>query len=297
MDANPETGATDVDGAAKRLRSLFNAEQSGLSPSPKQDVEKESQQPEAKTEAETSQDDTQAEEPRYKVKVNGEEKEVTIEDLRKGYMMESDYRQKTSQVAEQRKAVEAKAQEIEQQLAEAKELLSLDIENLNSPEMQQMKEIYPAEYYKEVEKVEKKKEKFEKLKAKREAEQQERQRELHKKEYEALTTAIPEWLDESVRDKEATDALIKLKGMGFSDAELFAMTDHRMFLIGKELAKVDKISKQNIDAKKVKTPPKVIQPGTSTEKTESDSVKSKRDALRRSGSIDAAADLFRSFMK
>ena len=54
---------------------------------------------------ETAEDETQAEdepEPTYKVKVNGEEVEVPLSELTKGYSREQDYTRKTMALAEER---------------------------------------------------------------------------------------------------------------------------------------------------------------------------------------------------
>lgn len=299
MDANLESGATDVDGAALRISSLLGAKQEGLPTKPKQEAAKEQpEQPEAEQiEPETPEGDTEAEEPRYKVKVNGEEKEVTIEDLRKGYMMESDYRKKTSDVSEQRKALEAKQVEIDSQLAEAKELLDIEIENLTSPEMQELKEYDPEKYLKEFEKVQKKQDKFNKLKAKREQEQLARQQELSRKEFEALVTAIPDWMDESVRNKEAAEVFSKMREIGYTDAELSNLTDHRAFVMARKALMLDKIQSQKIEAKEVKKPPKVQQPGNAKVIESDPKVKDSRDRLKKTGNVNDAVDYFKTLFK
>ena len=65
--------------------------------------EQEEEQPEQ--EEEEPQQETQ-EEPKYKVKVDGQEVEVTQEELLRGYMRQSDYTRKTQQLAEQRQQIE-----------------------------------------------------------------------------------------------------------------------------------------------------------------------------------------------
>jgi hypothetical protein len=55
----------------------------------------------------------QPEEPKYTVKVNGEEREVPLSELLNGYSRTEDYKAKTTAVAEQRREIEAKAQTIE----------------------------------------------------------------------------------------------------------------------------------------------------------------------------------------
>ena len=58
---------------------------------------------------ESEQENTEVEtdeEPKYKVKVDGEEIEVTQDELLRGYMRQKDYTQKTQQLAEQRRQFE-----------------------------------------------------------------------------------------------------------------------------------------------------------------------------------------------
>lgn len=67
-------------------------------------------------ETETGEEETteEAEEPQlYTVKVNGEERQVTLEELQKGYSMEADYRRKTTETAAERKAIAEKDQALE----------------------------------------------------------------------------------------------------------------------------------------------------------------------------------------
>lgn len=63
------------------------------------------EQPETE-ENENTDTETKTEEPKFKVKVDGEEIEVTQEELLRGYMRQKDYTQKTQQLAQQRKQFE-----------------------------------------------------------------------------------------------------------------------------------------------------------------------------------------------
>jgi len=71
---------------------------------PEPEQEKEEEQPDDSKEEEES--DTTDNEPTYKVKVDGEEIEVTQEELLRGYMRQKDYTQKTQALAEQRRQFE-----------------------------------------------------------------------------------------------------------------------------------------------------------------------------------------------
>lgn len=68
-----------------------------------QDSENTEEQPE-KSEEE-SEEETE-EEPKYKVKVDGQEVEVTQEELLRGYMRQSDYTRKTQALANERQRYE-----------------------------------------------------------------------------------------------------------------------------------------------------------------------------------------------
>ena len=60
-----------------------------------------------------------------KVKVNGEEQEVTLAELRNGYSRNSDYTRKAQALAEERKAFQSEAETIRQERAQYAELLPL----------------------------------------------------------------------------------------------------------------------------------------------------------------------------
>ena len=68
------------------------------------DSEEEEEQPEQQEEVKEQKEPE--EEPKYKVKVDGEEIEVTQDELLRGYMRQRDYTQKTQRLAEQRRQFE-----------------------------------------------------------------------------------------------------------------------------------------------------------------------------------------------
>ena len=58
----------------------------------------------------------------YTVRVNGEDVEVTLDELTKGYSRQSDYQRKTQEVAEQRRAVEKQYQEAQASIQNTQQL-------------------------------------------------------------------------------------------------------------------------------------------------------------------------------
>lgn len=296
-----ENGATDVNGAAARLSGLLQAERDA--PTEEQQPEAQEVQdqeheaiPEAEADnLETPEGDTEEETPKYKVKVDGEELEVTLEELQKGYMMEANYRNKTTALNKERETIESKAAEVDKQLEDARLLIEDQIAGLESPEMVELKEYDPEKYLKEFDKVQSKIKKFEALKAKRQEEHEARQAKLIQKEREALFDVFPEWKDQKVMAEQSGELFNIMKSIGYSDSELNQITDHRMFLMAHKAQQFDKIQKANLQAKTVKTKPKNSKPGTGTGKDDrvSADVKQMRERLKQSGSLRDAAALLR----
>ena len=68
--------------------------------------EQDSEQTEQPQQEQEEQQEKPDEEPKYRVKVDGQEVEVTQEELLRGYMRQSDYTRKTQQLANQRQQIE-----------------------------------------------------------------------------------------------------------------------------------------------------------------------------------------------
>lgn len=295
MSEPTRMGATDVDGAVSRLSALFRPEQSTPP-----ETEQNAKPTEALDDVEETADDgdTGSTEPRYKVKVGGEELEVTIDELQKGYMMGRDYTQKTMGLAEQRKQVEAKVAEIDKNLDEARSVIDLELEWFESEEAKELRQYDPDEYLKRFEKIKGKADKFQKLKAKRETEVAAARQEQLKKEQELLRQKIPDWLDEGTVQREYPKLVESMKSIGFAEDELNGISDHRMMVLARKAMLFDQIMSQDVTGKKVKTPPKSATPGTPKSPTEvSDrKIKEMRERLRKKGDMSSASAAIRSML-
>lgn len=163
---NPLQGSeTDLQKAQKAVNGLLNTPeetetgetQQQNSPEP-QNEELETDQPQEQeiseeteseeeevSEQDVSQDEEQidtqekqdsTEEALHKVKVAGQEFEVTLDELRNGYSRDADYRRKTEELSNDRKNFhsqsEKQRQDYSQKLKEVNELMSIAQEQLNS---------------------------------------------------------------------------------------------------------------------------------------------------------------------
>jgi hypothetical protein len=243
--------------------------------------------------------DTEPEETKYTVKVNGEEQEVTLEDMRLGYMREADYRRKTSEVARSRDEVKAKEDTLSSKLDDAESLLRLEIDDLNSEENQELKEYDRAAYETKKEALEAKANKLQKLKQDSLESQQARKAERVGKEKELLLSALPEWLDENTLATEAAMVNKVWEDMGFSNQDLDQFIDHRLVVITRKAALYDRLKAAKPESKKIQSKPKSAKAGTtktSQEKSKANTADA-RSRLRKSGSMSDAQKAIKSILR
>lgn len=303
MDANPNQGAT-VAGAAKRIASLFSEPQEPTEP--KASPEPQSRQAEAPAETlkgteETPQSDTKPESRRVKAKLDDFDIElevltegVDLDLIPKGLMMEADYRKKTTEVANRRKALEEQEHKLQEQLKDLESMLYGEKAELESPEMLELKQDDPGEYLRRVESFNKKHEKAKKYKEQTQKKLLEKQNEIIKKEIESYSEIIPEWHDESVKNADFKEMASYLKEIGFSDEELGSIYDRRLVKAFRDAAKLNKVKKAQIENKRVKTAPKTQRPGTSDKPVQQDTTA--RERLKKTGRIQDAQQAFKQFL-
>ncbi len=227
----------------------------------------------------------------YTIKVNGEEREVTLDELRKGYMMESDYRKKTTEVSDKRKAIESKQSELAAKLEDVEAMLKIDFDDLNSAELKELKEYDPAAYYEKKEKLEGRQKRLKDLKSELESENQNKRLQKVEQEKELLFQAIPEWLDDSVLKSEAEMVNKLWTDAGFTPQDLDSYSDHRLVSISRKAALYDKLMSAKPESKKVTPKPKQAKPGTpkTQEQKQAEKTAASRQKLRKTGNMRDAA--------
>lgn len=250
--------------------------------------------------------------PRYRVKVSGEEVEVTLDELLNGYSRTADYQKKTQSLAEQRKAVEAERVKIEE-AAKTRETYAQRLQVIEQLLQQQdqgqdlasLKSEDPIAYAVAMaEKMERDKQ-LQAVQAEKARVQQEQQSyqqaQLQKHiqaEQQKLIEAIPEFKDDVKAEVVRRDIRNYAKSIGFTDQELSQVYDSRAVLALYKAAQFDKLmANKGVATKKVATAPKTIRPGTSNpQSSENEAVKKERARLRQSGNKKDAARLFERFL-
>lgn len=247
--------------------------------------------------------------PTYKVKVAGEEAEVTLEEALKGYQRQQDYTRKTTKLAEDRNTVKARFEELTglhtdytQRLAAVKQQLTVQ-----EPDWDEVKRSDPDNYLAKRDAFRTRQEQVGAIDAeiqrantamqeaitKRKGEIADEQREL-------LVAAVPEWVDPDTM-QEDVQAMVETaqSAYKFTPEELSEVLDHRALLILRDATRWQKheanAGKVEDTVRKTRKKGKTLVPGATkpTPTKKSRSAKRQRAAqqqLAKSGSIhDAAA--------
>ena len=233
------------------------------------------------------QETTEEPEPTYTVKVNGEEREVSLDELRNGYMMQSDYSKKTAEIAERRKRLETQEETIRTKLNDAEALIRFEFADLQSEEMLELKEYDPSSYWEKVEKVNQKAQKFQQQRALEEQKMLEKKQKLFAEEQQKLLEKVPEWMDADKREAEAKELYSHLANLGFTSEEIASNTDHRLFLLARDALKLKKLNEQKPETKLDKTPPKSAKPAAKATKEviASQQYKKLKDKRKKTGKL------------
>lgn len=241
------------------------------------------------------------------IEVDGEEK--TIEELRSGFLRQKDYTRKTQELAESRKAVEAKDQEIERERAEYAQLLPAMAERIQQaaeqePDWDTLYDTDPVmaakaerQWRKEQEArtaqlqaVQAEQQRMQQIAAQK---QQQMQQSYLEQQRHILPDIIPEWRDKKVAATEATQIRDFLLGEGFSEQDVSGMSNATLVKLARKAMLYDRGETR---ANEVKAKPK--KPRTKTLKSGSRASQPKRTSAaqeaqnraRKTGRVtDAAA--------
>jgi hypothetical protein len=292
-------------------------EEAEIEETEEEDVEFEAE--EADDDTEESEDDSEIEdeevveeEQTFTVKAAGEEKEVTLDELKKSYQLGSDYTKKTQEVAEQRKVIEQEAKaiiearKVRDDYAQKLQAVEQFLTGTNdSPEdLAAMKENDPIGYAVKVAEMTEKKEQLQQVQSERERLAQEqnavRSDEMQKfvaNEAQKLAESLPEFSDKAKGEQIRNEIRNYGKKVGFTDDELSQVYDSRHVLVLHKAAQWDKLQTSKPDVKKkVAKAPKTLKGGAKVKQTVTDKQKKQMQRLQQTGSARDAAAIFENLM-
>lgn len=266
----------------------------------------------AEEEEEQSEDEVPA---ILKLKVNGQDVEKPLEEVVALAQQGLDYTQKTQQVAEQRKELEAYAEQIKMQeqafqeqmqlnnvlIEDVAKITSLDQQlnqyaNVNWNELSDSDFVEAQKLFFTYNQLQQQRSQlvsqFETKKQQVVQQQTQLMAEKIAKGKEVLAKEIPNW------SPETNQALLSTgKDYGFSDAELNSIVDPRHVKVLHDAMQWRKLQQNSVVKKKVSSAKPVVKPGAKDTKAESyASHKQLREQLRKTGKADAAHKLIENML-
>ena len=263
-------------------------------------------------EEEQSQDEVPA---ILKLKVNGEDVEKPLDEVVALAQQGLDYTQKTQQVAEQRKELEAYAESIKAQeqafqeqmqlnnvlIEDVAKITSLDQQlnqyaNVNWQQLSDNDFVEAQKLFFSYNQLQQERSQlvsqFEAKKQQVVQKQSQLMAEKIAKGKEVLAKEIPNW------SPETNQALLSTgKDYGFSDAELNSIVDPRHVKVLHDAMQWRKLQQNSVVKKKVSNAKPVVKPGSKDTKAEANSNhRQLRESLRRTGKSDAAQKLIENML-
>jgi hypothetical protein len=208
----------------------------------------------------------------FNIKVNGQEVPVTLDELKAGYSRQSDYTQKTMQIAEERKSLEADRQNLQTLINDYQNALQSPMPAMEPPVRPDAKlwDEDPIEAMRQTELYRQKMEDFQAESAKHQhlqqqamAEKQKQMQEALNQQQVALKERIPEWQNEETATKEKAEIRRFGLSMGFTENELAQIYDSRAVQVLRDAMRYNQLQTKR---GKVKQAPqgKSLAPGTPT---------------------------------
>lgn len=252
-------------------------------------------------------------ETKVKVKVNGEESEVTLKELRDGYSRTQDYTRKTQQAAQERRELEAQREEVLQQRQQWSQLLEnlkprveAQLSGRSEEDWAKLKAEDELTYYEERDKERATQQRIQAIKQEQaqvqqdlQARQQKQLQDWARQETETLLSKIPDWAaDQELAKKEVQQMREYGTEVGFSEQEIGNIIDHRALLVMRDAAKYRALQKAKESGKaKVTKKQRTLKPGSPSTVPPS-KVKSRKakQRLAKTNTVEAAAGVFEQFL-
>lgn len=264
-----------------------------------EEVEVEAVEDQAETEADETEEyetEEEAEVEYYTVKVDGEEMDVSADDLVKSFQLERTAQKRLSEAAEQRKSLEADRTVLEQErekyaqgLAQLQAQLSQTRQEPTQEYWDKLYEEDPLEFVKQREAQRDREKAMQVL----QQEQMQLIQQRVSEEKSKLVERIPEWRDDEVATREKAGLINFAQRVGFTSDELSQVVDSRLVDVLRRAYLYDQLQQEKpVARKKVAKAPKMVKGGKP--KTSQDVASEKKrkafDRLKKTGSKDAAVD-------
>lgn len=256
-------------------------------------------------EVDGSEEDEEEEIEVYTIRVDGEDVDVTLEELQKGYSRQQAFTKRSQELAEQRRAFEveqAETKQLRDAYAQQLELLAQQIQQTipKEPDWVALSREVSAEEFNRIkagyehqkQNLERAEQERNRIAQEQQVEQQARMQEHLAAQREEMMNRIPQWQDETTRDAERLEVIkYAQQRIGFSEEELANASDARAIELLYKAWKWDNLQQKKPSAKKkTRKAPKMAKAGQPKTKSQvaSRSRQQQLDRLNKEKSVDAA---------
>ena len=306
----------NIQGAAEKISGLLNpkdqqetetktaepSESPETQEAPESQVETETTPSEMTTENTevTEETQTESQEPNlHRLKVNGQEIEVSLDELKAGYSRDSDYRQKTHSLSLEKRDLEAQKNSLRQsydtRLSELNDLIATADATVKSQQgsqdLQRLYEDDPQAAAKLDFQLRQQNTAIEDMKQKAKDAYAKQYEDFLSTQRELAAQKIPEYSDPKKADQFKYAMRNSLRSYGFSDQEIGNLADHRFLMVAKDAMGYQSLKdKRPIVQKKIAKAPKVVKSGVASSNVSSgrEQIRSKIGKVRKSGNIQDA---------
>lgn len=251
-------------------------------------------------------DEGDEEQPTYTIKVDGEEVQVTLQELLSGYSRTQDYTRKTQKLAEERRAAQAEFEQVRgerTQYANLLEALRSQVEGNQpaEPDWDRLRAEDPIEYGVQWAEHQRRQQRVAAIRAEQarvaeiqRAEQIQYLQGQLESEKQALLEVLPTWKDGEKAKAERADILRWAKDAGYTDTELNSVVRSKDVLTLRKAMLYDRMMQRKDQVKPVVKPGKpVLRPGSAeTAPRRASELTRAKQRLAKTGRTADAADAF-----
>ena len=315
--------ATGLQQAEVAFQSMLSGEpdkQQQLEEVPEEaEAEIEAEEPEIEAEAESEEieaGDEESEEAEqepdkyYRVKLDGTDYEVTLDEALAGYQRQQDYTKKTQAIAEEKSKLQAEQEAAQQDRLRYQQQLEQLVQQQQAqqpvePDWDQLYEQDPLEWMKQKEEFRSRKERNLELQQQhfqmQQQQQQEQQQQMQQhlaQQHQTLVDAIPEWKDPKVMQQEKAQIRDYAMTIGYTEQEISQVYDaravqalrHGMIASGLQ-------GKGKVKLKPAAPAIRAVTPGSAPEQPRKQtSVHKAKIRLAKSGKMSDATEVFKQLL-
>ena len=251
------------------------------------------------TETEETTTELQEEPNLHRLKVNGQEIEVSLDELKAGYSRDSDYRQKTHNLGIEKRELDGQRESLRQtydtRLQELNELIATADATVRqeqgSEDLQKLWEEDPTAAARLDYQMRQRNRQLDDVRNKAREAQTKQYEDFLGTQRELAAQKIPEYSDPNKADQFKINMRNSLRSYGFNDQEIGQLADHRFLMVAKDAMSYKSLKdKKPIVQKKVANAPRVVKAGVAKSSISSgrEQIRNKINRLGKTGHLKDA---------